>query len=257
MFSDRLKSRIAALALAGAALALPMAAHAGVVVKSTGPSATKYPVGTKLEDTATITLKAGDVVTVLTAEGTRVIKGGGTFRVGDRPQVASDRFASLTRKRAATRVRTGAVRAPGDEVVTNPSLWYVDVTQSGTICLYDLATVRLWRPGTAGTSTYSISAEAESDAVTDGSAAARAEVTFDDTVTVAALDPARLPIAEGARYMITAPDGSTASHIQFVLLADDFAQPDALAEGLIAKGCTVQLDALASSLEASAEAVGG
>lgn len=253
MFSDRLKSRIAGLALAGAALALPLAAHAGVVVKSTGPSATRYPVGTKLEDTATITLKAGDVVTVLTAEGTRVIKGGGTFRVGDRPQVASDRFASLTRKRAATRVRTGAVRAPEDEVVTNPSLWYVDVTQSGTICLYDLATVRLWRPGTAGTSTYSISA----DGVSDGSAAARAEVTFDDTVTIAALDPARLPITEGGRYMITAPDGSTASHIQFVLLADDFAQPDALAEGLIAKGCSVQLDALANSLEASAEAVGG
>ena len=76
MFLDRLKSRIAGLALAGAALALPLAAHAGVVVKSTGPSATRYPVGTKLEDTATITLKAGDVVTVLTAEGTRVIKGG-------------------------------------------------------------------------------------------------------------------------------------------------------------------------------------
>ena len=49
------------------------------------------------------------MVTVLTAEGTRVIKGAGTFRVGDRPQVASDRFASLTRKRAATRVRA----APG------------------------------------------------------------------------------------------------------------------------------------------------
>lgn len=248
MFSDRIAKRLAGLALAGAALALPVAAMAGVVVKSTGPSSAQYPVGTKLDDNATITLKGGDVVTVLTAEGTRVIKGAGTFKVGERPQVAADRFASLTRKRAATRVRTGAVRDVNDEAVTNPSLWYVDVTRSGTICLYDLATVRLWRPGTAGTSTF---------AITDAGGSAQAQVTFDDTVTVAALDPARLPITEGGHYMITAPDGSTAAHINFVLLDEDYAAPDALAEALIGKGCTVQLEALASSLEASAEASGG
>jgi hypothetical protein len=243
-----MKARLGALAIGMAALTLPLAAMAGVVVKSTGPSATKYPVGTKLDDNASITLKAGDVVTVLTADGTRVIKGAGTFRVGDRPQVAADRFASLTRKRAATRVRTGAVRGSGDEAATNPSLWYVDVTRSGTICLYDLATVRLWRPGTEGTSTYAIANH-------DGSV--QAEVTFDDTVTVAALDPARLPIVEAAHYMITAPDGMTTANVNFVLLAEDYAAPDALAEALIAKGCTVQLETLAASLEASAEASGG
>jgi hypothetical protein len=248
MFSAKMKRVIAALALGGAALALPVEAMAGVVVKSTGPSSTKYPVGTKLGDDASIALKEGDVVTVLTAEGTRVIKGAGTFRVGDRPQVASDRFASLTRKRAATRVRTGAVRGDGDGVATNPSLWYVDITRSGTICLYDLATVRLWRPGTEGTVTYKIAAH--------GKGAAAAEVTFDDTVTVAALDPARLPITEGVHYMITAPDGTTSTAFNFVLLSEDYAAPDALAEALIAKGCSVQLEALATTMEASAEAAG-
>lgn len=248
MFSDKVKRRIAAFALGAAALTLPVAGHAGVVVKSTGPSARQYPVGTKLDDAASITLKAGDVVTVLTADGTRVIKGAGTFRVGDRPQVAADRFASLTRKRAATRVRLGAVRGDSDEVATNPSLWYVDVTRSGTICLYDLATVRLWRPGTQGTSTYTIA---------NGAGTMQAQVTFDDTVTVAALDPARLPITEGGHYMITAPGGTSSSHINFVLLAEDYTAPDALAEALIAKGCTVQLDVLASSLEASVDASGG
>jgi hypothetical protein len=241
---------MAALALGGAALALPVAAMAGVVVKSTGPSSTKYPVGTKLDDNADITLKAGDVVTVLTAEGTRVIKGAGTFRVGDRPQVASDRFASLTRKRAATRVRTGAVRGTNDAVPTNPNLWYVDVTRSGTICLYDLATVRLWRPGNEGTATYRITAHGADNSD------AQAEVTFDDTVTVAALDPARLPITEGGHYMITGPDGSTTAELNFVLLSDEVEAPDSLAEALIAKGCSVQLETLASTLEASAESAG-
>ncbi len=248
MFSDKFKARLGALALAGAALALPAAAMAGVVVKSTGPSATKYPVGTKLDDNTTIALKPGDVVTVLTAEGTRVIKGAGTFRVGDRPQVAADRFATLTRKRAATRVRTGAVRGETGEPVTNPSLWYVDVTRPGTICLYDLATVRLWRPASKGTLTYRINALGSKT---------NAEVTFDDAVTVAALDPARLPVTEKGRYSIFAADGSSSVKINFVLIGNDITAPDALAEALIAKGCTVQLETLASTLEASAEASGG
>ncbi len=245
MFSDRIKTRLGAIALAGAALALPVAAAAGVVVKSTGPSATKYPIGSKLDDNARITLREGDVVTVLTAEGTRVIKGAGTFRVGDRPQVATDRFASLTRKRAATRVRTGAVRTGMVEETSNPSLWYVDVTRPGTMCLYDLATVRLWRPASEGTLTYRIHA-ADGDTF--------AEVTFDDAVTVAALDPARLPIAEGQQYRIAAADGSSTADIGFVLLAEDYTAPDALAQALIAKGCTGQLEALAASLEAAASA---
>ena len=243
MFSDRIKARTMALLLAGAALALPVAGQAGVVVKSTGPSATRYPVGTKLNDDASITLRDGDVVTVLTSEGTRVIKGAGSFRVGDRPQVASDRFASLTRKRAASRVRTGAVRGEPDQGVTNPSLWYVDVNRPGTVCLYDLATVRLWREASEGTSTYRI---------TDAAGANFVDVTFDDTVTVAALDPARLPITEGGQYMITGPDGTASGAIAIALLAEEFTEPEALADALIAKGCSVQLETLASTLEAAA-----
>jgi hypothetical protein len=248
MFSDRIASRLAGLALAGAALALPVAALAGVVVRSTGPSAARYPVGAKIDDSATITLKAGDVVTVLTAKGTRIIKGAGTFRVGDRPQVAADRFASLTRKRAATRVRTGAVRGEADTNPANPNLWYVDVTRSGRICLYDLTTVRLWRPGRDGTSTY---------AIADAAGTARAEVTFDDAVTVAALDPARMPITEGGHYTITVSGGTSQVHVEFVLLEGEFAAPDALGEALIAKGCTVQLEALTASLAEPDEASGG
>jgi hypothetical protein len=247
MFSVSLKRRLTALALAGAALALPAAAMAGVVVKSTGPSASRYPVGAKIDDNATITLKAGDVVTVLTANGTRVIRGAGTFRIGDRPQVAADRFASLTRKRAATRVRTGAVRGEPEGNPTNPSLWYVDVTRSGTVCLYDLATVRLWRPGAPDTITYRMFNRENGTSV---------DVTFDETVTVAALDPARLPIVEGVPYSITGPDNATSAQVSFVLLEGDFEAPDTLGEALIAKGCSVQLELLASGLEADAEASG-
>lgn len=246
MFSARIRARLTALALCGGLLAAPAAALAGVVVKSSGPTASRYPVGTKLDDSSSITLREGDVVTVLTAEGTRVIRGAGTHKVGDRPQVANDRFAALTRKRAANRVRTGAVRNDSDETPTNPSLWYVDVTRSGMICLYDLAAVRLWRPGTAGTSTYR---------VVDAAGPANVDVTFDDTVVIAALDPARLPIAEGGAYRVYGPDGALSADLRFVQIGEDFGTPDALAETLIAKGCTVQVEALANSLEAAAAGV--
>jgi hypothetical protein len=86
---------------------------------------------------------------------------------------------------------------------------------------------------------------------------ASVDVTFDEAVTVAALDPARLPIVESAPYSITGPDNTMSAQVSFVLLEGDFEAPDALAEALIAKGCTVQLDLLASGLEADAEAAGG
>ncbi len=247
MFSARIRARLACLAVCGGLLAAPAAALAGVVVKSSGPTASRYPIGTKLDDNATITLRDGDAVTVLTADGTRVIRGAGTHRVGDRPKVANDRFAALTRKRAANRVRTGAVRSEADETPSNPSLWYVDVTRSGMICLYDLGAVRLWRPGPAGTSTYRVA---------DGSGASSVEVTFDDTVVIAALDPARLPITEGSTYRVYRPDGALSADLRFVKIAEDFGTPDALAEMLIAKGCTVQVEALANSLEAAANDAG-
>jgi imidazole glycerol phosphate synthase glutamine amidotransferase subunit len=141
-----------------------------------------------------------------------------------------------------------AVRGETEGNPTNPSLWYVDVTRSGTVCLYDLATVRLWRPGAPDTITYRMFHRENGTAV---------DVTFDETVTVAALDPARLPIVEGAPYTITGPDNATSAQVSFVLLEGDFEAADALGEALLAKGCTVQLELLAAGLEDEAEASGG
>jgi hypothetical protein len=140
------------------------------------------------------------------------------------------------------------VRGETEGNPTNPSLWYVDVTRSGTVCLYDLATVRLWRPGAPDTITYRMFHRENGTAV---------DVTFDETVTVAALDPARLPIVEGAPYTITGPDNATSAQVSFVLLEGDFEAADALGEALLAKGCTVQLELLAAGLEDESEASGG
>ena len=58
MFSDKIKVGLAGVALFGATFGLASAASAGVVVKSTGPSAGEYPVGRQVADNTTITLQA-------------------------------------------------------------------------------------------------------------------------------------------------------------------------------------------------------
>ncbi|MEE4154540.1 MAG: hypothetical protein V2I27_10310 [Erythrobacter sp.] len=231
------------MALAGALLVASSAAMAGVVVKSSGPSAGDYPVGKKIDDEATITLKAGDSVTVLTSKGTRVMSGAGTYKVGDRPKATRARFAALTRKRAANRVRTGAVRgaapATSGEQPMNPNLWYVDVSRSGPMCLYDLSAVRLWRPFSEGIATYR---------VVDTNTQSAIDITFDDGEAIAALDPARMTIAQGTPYTIAGPEGTDVSSVTFVPLSEDYPEADQLAEALVAQGCLAQVDLLAERL---------
>lgn len=247
MFLDKLKARMGAritgLALVGALFAAPVAAMAGVVVKSSGPSASEYPVGKKVDDNATITLKAGDSITVLTSKGTRVMRGAGTFRVNDRPKATRARFAALTRKRAANRVRTGAVRggatSPGEEAPINPNLWYVDVSQSGAMCLYDLSAVRLWRPVSEGIATYR---------VVDTTTQSAIDITFDDGEAIAALDPARMTVSAGTSYTIAGPEGTDASTVTFVPMGGDYPAADQLAEALVEAGCLGQVSLMAERL---------
>lgn len=246
MFSDKLKARLAGLALVGAALASPALVNAGVVVKSSGPSAGTYPVGTKVADSSSITLRAGDRITVLTDDGTKVMQGPGTFRVGEGATRTRARFSNLTRQNAARRVRTGAVRGTGEGPVRSPNLWYVNVAASGTMCLYDLSSVRLWRSDASSGQTYTV-ANAATNATLD--------VQFVETEAVRSLDPEGFMLSDGGSYTISGPageDGAAATaNVTFVALSEEYAAPDALAEALIANGCTTQLELLADTLEAS------
>lgn len=246
MFSDRIKARLGAIALVGAALAAPAITSAGVVVKSSGPSSGTFPVGKKVADDSSITLKAGDRITVLTDRGTKVMQGPGTFKVGEGATRTRARFSNLTRQNAARRVRTGAVRDVNVGPVRSPNLWYVNVAASGTMCVYDLASVRLWRSDASSAQTFTI-AEAGGDGSLD--------VAFVETEAVRSLDPQGLMVTGGVSYTITGPSGEegerATANVTFVELTQEYDTPDALAEALIANGCTTQLDLLADTLEAS------
>ncbi len=233
-------SVFASVAGAAAALAFPQAASADVVVASSGPSATQYPVGRKLGESDQIMLKAGDSVTVLGAGGTRVISGAGSHRVGARGAAKRSTFATLTRQRSAARVRTGAVRGDltGAEV-TRPNIWYVDVTQSGTMCVADAAAVQMWRPVSTGAATYLVASPASPDHV---------HVAFLDGEMTAGWSAEQLPVAEGSTYVITGPDGGAGAQVTFAMLGTEPDNPEDMADALIAKGCTGQLALLTSAM---------
>lgn len=268
MSLDKFTARVAGLALAGAVFAAAATAHAGVVVRSSGPSASQYPVGKQVADTAKITLRAGDRITVLTDTGTSVLQGPGDFVVGEGATRTRSRFSNLTR-RGSGRVRTGAVRGAGDAAPPEgpqsaPSLWFVDLGASGTICLYELDRVRLWRP---------VANEPQNYSILDQTTQTTLDVTFVGTETMRAWDAEALPLVVGHTYSITGPlpvpseEGEsrdeasamttppTTTSVTFAMLNEDYRDQTALAAALIERGCNSQLAQLTNELEETAAEV--
>lgn len=233
-------SRTAAAGLVLAGIALSSPAAAGVVVKSSGPSAAQYPVGKKVDDASSVTLKAGDSITVLTANGTRVISGAGTHTIGARGTSKRSAFAVLSRQRSGARVRTGAVRGgTGGVASTNPNLWNLDVARGGRLCLADSATLNLWRGDTQAHETYMFG-RANSDF--------HVHVAFEQGMAQASVTGDELPLAGGQVYTLTGPTGNAAVPVEFVVLDSVPEDPESMAALLAANGCQSQLDLLADKL---------
>jgi hypothetical protein len=195
-----------------------------VVVKSLGPSAKAYPPGRTLPESAKISLQGGDVLTVLGPASAQTLRGPGNF---DAKQVA---LASA----AGQRGRFGALRAA--EVAHNPSIWDVDVSQSGKICVSDASKVQLWRPDSETAATVQIHSA-------DG---ATQELSWAAGSALTAW-PAALPIKNGASYQIEWPDTGERSSLSFVNVPGTPGDLVGAAQVLIQNGCQKQLDLLVES----------
>ena len=231
--------RIVGAALAVVALAsIPAAAIAGVVVASSGPSAGQYPPGKRIGNSDRITLRDGDTLTVLDDNGTRVLRGAGTYSLDQRSGASQrDTLAVLTQRRSAQQMRTGAVRGESTgEARHAPNLWYVDVSQPGKVCLAGSERVRLWRSTTEGDATYLLRA--------DGGGSHT--VTFADGDTLAPWDTRLLPVANGAVFHIAGPAGPD-KELRIVLLDQVAEDPEGLAAQLIENGCARQLELLTTA----------
>ncbi len=210
----------------GAAIAIALNSSAAlanvVVVKSLGPSAKAYPPGKTLPESAKISLQGGDIVTVLGPASAQTLRGPGSF---DAKQVA---LASA----AGQRGRFGALRAA--DVAHNPSIWDVDASQSGKVCVNDASKLQLWRPDKETAVTVKIhDADGKSEDLSWTAGAAFAPW------------PASLPVKNGAEYQVEWPDGGDSSKLDMVTIVPP--PPEDLvgaAQVLIDHGCQKQLDLL-------------
>jgi hypothetical protein len=205
-----------------------------LVVRASGPSARSYPPGAKLADGGSLLLKAGDVVTLLDAKGTRTLRGPGRFGVTAAATAPASNvtLAALLDTKRVRRARTGAVRGAVGEappVVKRPNLWLVDIAQPGALCVADPAAVRLWRADAAKPLSMRINGGAQ------------AAVNFAAGEATAAW-PAALPVKDGATYRLET--GGRSNEIRFALLSAGDAGLDTTASALIARGCQAQLDLL-------------
>lgn len=217
-------------------LAAPAAADT-MIVRASGPSAPTYSPGKKLADTGSLALKAGDVVTLLDAKGTRTLRGPGTFAVASTAKTAPISSVTLTAlldTKRVRRARTGAVRGSVGNAtakpVKRPNLWLVDVAQPGTLCAVAPTSLRLWRADASKTGSVKISG--------DG---ANATVSFAAGDSVAAW-PATLPVRDTIAYGLN--DGTRTTDIRIALLETPPEGLENMASSLIAHHCTAQLDLL-------------
>lgn len=249
---------VAALALAlGAAALAPVALAQAVVVRATGPSAEKYPKGTKLAAGAKVLLVAGDVVTVLDKAGSRVLRGAGTFAMDSR--VLRDRgiIPQLSRSlKSPQAIRAGAVRGgssgPAAQSPIPSSLWIADIDKGGKVCVPQGSDLYLWRAAN-GDRRFTWLGEA------DGGGTVR--LAWPPRTSAIAWPVATLPLIAGRSYRSN-DDGVTDKWVdlEVVRLASEAIpqDPAALATLLFDRGCAVQFDLLAGALDRTSEvAVGG
>lgn len=234
MFSIRLQRSLAGLAC-GAAMAAACPAWAeSLVVRASGPSAGSFAPGKKLADGKSVTLKAGDVLTLLDGRGTRTLRGPGVFGAGAAATSGGGTsIASFIGTRNTARARTGAVRGGAVQASPrSPNLWYVDMSKQTTACVPDPTHIKLWRPASTEAATVLVTGKG-----------GNGKIVFEPGQALTVW-PAELPVTEGAAYQLSGGGLARPVTIRFTIMAPGADGLEGTASTLIARKCDAQLDLL-------------
>lgn len=199
-----------------------------VVVKSLGPSAKAYPPGKTLPAEAKIKLQGGDIVTILGPGSAQTLRGPGSF---DTTQISLE-------SAALQRGRFGALRST--DIPRSPSIWDIDVTQSGKVCVVDAKKLQLWRPD-------SEAAEAVEIRAADGTAQ---KLSWARGKALAGW-PTAVPLKSAGKYEVASSARPDTSNLEVVTLGEIPVGQVATAQALIANGCQNQLDLLVAGAKAA------
>lgn len=234
------------LAIAAGVICLAMAGTAAaqsMVVRSTGPSASKYPTGAKLKAADKLTLVAGDRVVLMQAGKTRTLSGPGTFGAGGTVQASQSLSGNVTRmlaKGTTMRSRGGFSRgelntAPVD--ARAPNLWLLDYREAGTFCVLDPAVLMLWRPNMEGDTALEIE-----------SAGKKATVAIVDGANFRKWPTDVLPVQYGTDYRLSGGGLAKPVTVRFAAVENAPDTVEGSVDMLIAKGCSPQLNRLVDTM---------
>ncbi len=236
---------IMTIALAGTAAAQSM------VVRSTGPSAAKYPTGTKLKSADKLTLVAGDKVVLMQAGKTRTLSGPGTYGATGTVQASQSMGTTVTRmlaKGPTMRSRGGFSRGPNDPVPVEaraPNLWLLDYREGGTFCVLDPAMLMLWRPNMEGDTALEIE-----------NAGKKTTVAIVDGANFRKWPTDTLPVQYGVDYRLSGAGLARPVTVRFTQMGEVPDTVEGSIDMLVAKGCSPQLNRLVDAMSES-ESAGG
>lgn len=232
-----------ALAAASAVAITGAAAAQSMVVRSTGPSASKYPTGTRLKDSDKITLIAGDRVVVMQSGKTRTISGPGSFNASGPVSASQNTSTAVTRmlaKGPTMRSRGGFSRGTDSSAVLEaraPNLWLLDYREGGNFCVADAAGLLLWRP------------DMDSDELLRIEQGGRADtIAFVSGANYRKWPSETLPLQFDVDYKLSGGGLPAPVTVRFAALPAMPEGPEASMEALISKNCAPQVDRLVAAL---------
>lgn len=92
-----------------------------LIIRSSGPTKALYPDGMMLDESASLILKAGSQVTIISGSGTRTLRGPGNFRLAVIDQTIAtpsrgSTLSALISQGGERRARIGAIRSMGGSI---------------------------------------------------------------------------------------------------------------------------------------------
>lgn len=197
----------------------------GVVVGARGPAADRFPIGTIIVPGTPLKLRPGDILTVVDANGTRILEGGkGNEKRGDGQQRGVTLGGEGSAAAGVSRGVTASARP------SPPNLWDIDFERGGTWCILSSEDAQLWKPPSGPSAMLAITSE---------QGETRQLRWTSDRETIAW--PGGLPIQDGASYVVAA-EGKTPTSITLRLLGEAPTSPVEIAQILSDSGCYDQLD---------------
>lgn len=257
----KVKSRRLALTALAVALGAGISVSAladSTVVRSTGPSAAKYPIGKKFKSGERVELVAGDRLVLMEKGTTRTLAKPGTFNATGPVQISQNMSTTVTRmisKGGTGRSRGGFTRGPGDTMAVAaaemraPNVWLLDYRQGGTFCVADPATLLLWRPDMAADQLLTIDAG-------KGAGAKSETVALITGANFRKWPTDTVPVQYDMDYQLSGAGLANPVTVRFKALTAMPESADEAVSSLLKNGCGGQLERLVDAMS-EAEVAGG